>query len=158
MVLQEEQQDGRLGVGHRARAPGVAAGAGCQARSAVLAVQQQPFVDATGRVAAAAEQRHLVLDSRLLLDQCPAFGAGQVGVGQLGDQLLAELGDLALTVLSLFAGHARLLAVVMNRTLCGSRPPGQRVYYVLLWAPCETAGSKTGNSTRRSRGWPDRSG
>ena len=90
VVLQVIQEHGLFGVGQGACATGITPRPRCQTRSTVLAVPGQPLVDAAHRVAARAEERHLVLDLGLLPDQFPAFGGGQVGVGQLGHQLIAE--------------------------------------------------------------------
>ena len=74
-----------------------------------------------------------MLDLGLVPDQFLAFGGGQLGVGQLGHQLIAKLGDLLVTVLALFWGHGCLLrAVRMAARLCGGRNPAQRVASVLL--------------------------
>ena len=121
-------EHGRFVFGQGTCASGVTPSPRRQARSAVLAVQGQPLGDAAHRVAARTEERHLVLDLRLVPDQFPAFGGGQVGVGQLGHQLIAELGDGLVTVLALFWGHGFLPATVMMAVrLRGDRNPEQRV-------------------------------
>ena len=75
VVLQVVQEHGSLGIGQGASASGIAPRARRQARFAVLAVDVQPLVDAADRVAAATEERHVVLDLGLVQDQFPALAA-----------------------------------------------------------------------------------
>ena len=155
VVLQVIQEHGRFGVGQGACASGIAPRARRQACSAVLAVEGQPLVDTAHRIASWTEARHLVLDLGLLPDQFPALGGGQVRVGQLGHQLVAELGDLLITVRALFWGHGCLLgAGMMTQRLCGACNRGQSVASVLVGEAVRTAGSKSGNSTAHSRAAP----
>ena len=74
VVLQVVQEHGRFVFGQGTCASGITPRPWRQARSTVLAVQGQPLVDAAHRIAPRTEERHVVLDLRLLPDQFPAFG------------------------------------------------------------------------------------